>query len=337
MKNKLEIIIPTFNRQKNLKESLEQFLAENSPVKECKITILDNCSTDDTQAYCQNIQTIYPNINYIRHNKNIGMGANITRAMEIATMPYYWLVGDDDNYDFSNWKDVENAMNDNADCIVVADFTIVDNSIPSIVNQLGLLSAGIYKTENITSDVLQNANANIINMFPHMALICDLVNKNKKFTVTNKPIALWGISNPDPEGKAYIRGARKESDICPRLKYMYLTPAWFNCLDMLNDKKLKNSLINEAPKYSKLSKNMTTCKFIEEQVKINKKLFNNYLYNTIDIFTHLSTFNKIIFILYLIKTNLLTTYKDNEYKYFIIFGIKIKLKRKGKLFKNDNN
>ena len=57
MKNeKMEIIIPTWNRAKYLDRTLSQFA--NSPFREYKITILNNNSTDNTQEVCEKYTSV---------------------------------------------------------------------------------------------------------------------------------------------------------------------------------------------------------------------------------------------------------------------------------------
>ena len=48
MKTTLEIILITYNRKSHLRETLNWLFAENSPVKDLDITILNNKSTDGT-------------------------------------------------------------------------------------------------------------------------------------------------------------------------------------------------------------------------------------------------------------------------------------------------
>jgi GT2 family glycosyltransferase len=48
LEHHLEIFIVTYNREKFLKQTLG-FLV-GSAVKDCKLTILDNCSTDNTAS-----------------------------------------------------------------------------------------------------------------------------------------------------------------------------------------------------------------------------------------------------------------------------------------------
>lgn len=104
LKDELEIMIPTFNRCKDLKNTLQQLLDEQSPVKSISITVLDNHSDDGTQSLMQDICKNYPNIRYIRHNRNIGAIANSCRSIELATKKYLWVIDDDSNYDWENGR-----------------------------------------------------------------------------------------------------------------------------------------------------------------------------------------------------------------------------------------
>lgn len=63
IKNKLQIIIITYNRAEKLNKTLIQLLENDSPVKEYNILILDNNSTDNTSDLVKNFRfniKIYP-------------------------------------------------------------------------------------------------------------------------------------------------------------------------------------------------------------------------------------------------------------------------------------
>ena len=106
----LEIVIITYNRKREIKQTLESLMASYSPVRRCPITILDNCSTDGASEVCAEFAEKYENITHIRHPQNIGGNANICRAFEIAKEEYIWCLSDDDGLDWSAWQEIEEAM-----------------------------------------------------------------------------------------------------------------------------------------------------------------------------------------------------------------------------------
>ena len=104
----LEIIIPTFNRADTLQKTVETLL--NSPVGNCKITILDNNSKDNTKEVVEAFQGQYENVKYIKNRYNYGLAGNICKALTLPTEKYFWIVFDDTGLDFSNWEYIEKGL-----------------------------------------------------------------------------------------------------------------------------------------------------------------------------------------------------------------------------------
>ena len=126
IEEKMEIILITYNRSKYLDNTLNQFL--NSPFKNCKFTVLDNCSPDNTPDICAKYEKLFPNMHIVRHSTNIGGNANILRAVETSESKYTWILGDDDNYDFSTVDDVIDAVvSDKYDFIYVTSCLLPTN------------------------------------------------------------------------------------------------------------------------------------------------------------------------------------------------------------------
>ena len=119
IEDKLEIVIPTFNRCEKLGITFSYLLDENSPVKNCDITILDNCSTDDTPNLVKKIAEKHPNVKYQRNARNIGSFGSIVRGFEIASKEYLWELGDNDTYDWKYFDDVLKAIKNEADVVIV--------------------------------------------------------------------------------------------------------------------------------------------------------------------------------------------------------------------------
>lgn len=338
-KDDLEIIIPTFNRKDKLKNTLDLMLGKNSPVQKCSITVLNNCSTDGTEELLKQYSIRYPNLKFITNVRNIGGDANITRCYEMASKKYVWVVGDDDSYDFSNFSEVEQAIKDDYDAIVVADFHLCRKPyhIGTIMHQLSLISGGIFKTSNITSDVILNSYINIMNLFPHMALITSLVNKKARFFVTTKPITIWCPVQNLSHKQLTLRGYENPSSAHPRRINSGLTHCWFNSLEMIKDKKLRSELINRGHKFSKLTCKMSFYEFISQELNENKTSRDNDLHNLFELFWQLNTKNKLIFLWALIfpahknifsKIFSITKNSKGKHKIITVLGLKIKVRRK---------
>lgn len=108
LENSLEIFLITYNRNEFLENTLEQL--KESPFAPCRLTILDNCSTDLTQQVTAKFSGQFPNYRIIRHNRNIGGDYNFLRAVEYSTSLYTWILCDDDNYDFTYAQEIISAV-----------------------------------------------------------------------------------------------------------------------------------------------------------------------------------------------------------------------------------
>jgi glycosyltransferase involved in cell wall biosynthesis len=93
---KLTIAIPTYNRNKILKENLRHLLPQLND--ECRLIIIDNCSSEPVEDHLKDILRSYQNLNIeiFRNRINIGGNANIVRCFELCESEWLWTLGDDD-------------------------------------------------------------------------------------------------------------------------------------------------------------------------------------------------------------------------------------------------
>ena len=91
----LSIAIPTYNRVNNLKQALSKVL-EYTKGMDIEIFISDNASTDETQAYVQEIRQIYPYVGYYRNEANLGLDGNFLNCFNKAKGKYLLMLSDDD-------------------------------------------------------------------------------------------------------------------------------------------------------------------------------------------------------------------------------------------------
>ena len=108
----LEILVFTYNRAENLAYTLTQL--RESPFADCKLTVLDNASTDATPAVCEEHGRRFRDFHVVRHRVNIGLGPNYLRAVELSRSTYSWVLSDDETFDFSDCGDVLDALGEEA-------------------------------------------------------------------------------------------------------------------------------------------------------------------------------------------------------------------------------
>jgi len=94
MSLKLTVCIPTYNRAALIGHSLESIISQAT--ENLEIVIVDGGSSDNTKDIVDEFRQSFTNIVYFRRQKNIGVDADILKAVELARGDYCWLMSDDD-------------------------------------------------------------------------------------------------------------------------------------------------------------------------------------------------------------------------------------------------
>ena len=288
LKNQLDIFLITYNRDEALDKTLEMISADNSPIKDFTIRIIDNNSADNTLEVIKKHQTRNKNLHCLRNKYNIGGNANIMKAFYLAEKEYVWILADNDYYCWESWYEVEKAAAAKYDAIMVSNYGCPQISIAQLCNQATFLPGVIYKTSNIDDTVMGNMAFNISNMFPHFALFSKLINENKKIYIVETGIVEIGNNNDKKTGKhIYTRGYN--DSVHPLMRDMLWLSGYANSLHLIKDKKLRSEIISSdifiIP--------FTSCRMF----KLNKKLGRNNFYNILSIFCVLNISDKIKFII----------------------------------------
>ncbi len=88
------IAIPTFNRARLLQAAVNSALSQDcGPVE---VIIVDNASTDNTEAVGRAIAEMHPSVRYIRHASNLGPVRNFEAGLQNARGKYFMWLADDD-------------------------------------------------------------------------------------------------------------------------------------------------------------------------------------------------------------------------------------------------
>jgi glycosyltransferase involved in cell wall biosynthesis len=92
----LSICIPTHNRRQYLETSLTEITRQAAEFPEVEVIVINNNSTDTTEALVAKVWLKYPPIRYFRNLTNIGAERNYIRCVEEAGGEYVWIFGDDE-------------------------------------------------------------------------------------------------------------------------------------------------------------------------------------------------------------------------------------------------
>ena len=244
LEENLELLIITYDRATDLEKTLNKLL--KSPFSNCKITILDNCSPDNTPQVCAKYQKLFSNMKIIRHNKNIGSSPNYLQAVQLSNSKYTWVLCDDDPLDFTDCLDVVDAVESGKyDIILVGAETqfewerglktttreLIDKGA-RYYSTLGFIPSCIFKTENYDEECIFKGYYNVPNIYPHFPFIHKTVEENYPVYISQRTIVHWGDKN------------------IPGFKELDIFIGWLNCCQNIKDKEIRLKAIRGSPHYN---------------------------------------------------------------------------------------
>lgn len=202
----LHILVITYNRAAKLRESLDALA--RSILCEFPITILDNCSTDDTTRVCAEFGGRVATAKLVRHPSNIGAAANYLRAVELSTGIYTWVLCDDDLLSLGNAEEVLDGLRKNSwdfFCVggpaqdlwprgaVLAPVDI-QRRYKTFMTALSFIPAMIWRTSRFDETVLSEARRAAEHYYPTFAIARRFLLGNTAFRTSVSPLVARGHS-----------------------------------------------------------------------------------------------------------------------------------------------
>lgn len=154
MKDELiSIIIPVFNGEKTIKRAIDSVLAQIDVNVE--VVIVDDGSTDNTKAICQEIVNGDPRVNYY-HIENHGVSFARNYALKKAKGKYIGFVDSDDYIDVDMYKTLLSAIIDNEAQLSICG--LYDEWNGKVVKDSNEYSETIINQIDLYADVFRNSD-----------------------------------------------------------------------------------------------------------------------------------------------------------------------------------
>ena len=96
---RLTVVIPVYNEESTLAETVEGVLKLQSPGLGLELVIVDDCSKDSSRAVSERLAADHPEIKLCFHEKNRGKGAALRTGFLAATGDYVGIQDADMEYD----------------------------------------------------------------------------------------------------------------------------------------------------------------------------------------------------------------------------------------------
>lgn len=154
---KVSILIPTYNREEYIKETVTS--AMNQTLKDIEIVIVDNNSTDNSWSILEDLAYKDKRIKIFQNKNNIGPVKNWKRCIDEANGKYGKILWSDDLIDPTYLEKTVLFLEENEDVGFVYTLTNIfsDNSSQKIDSYL-IGNTGIYDSDQYINGVIFDGN-----------------------------------------------------------------------------------------------------------------------------------------------------------------------------------
>ena len=115
---KVSIIIPTYNGEKYIKESIESVL--NQTYNDWELIIVNDSSTDNTLSILKDYEQKDGRIKVITNKTNLKLPASLNVGFSYASGEYYTWTSDDNMYKSDAIEKMVNYLDSNQSCDLVS-------------------------------------------------------------------------------------------------------------------------------------------------------------------------------------------------------------------------
>lgn len=150
IENLVSIIMPSYNTEKYISESIESIIAQT--YKNWELLIIDDCSEDLTIQIIQKYLKVYPNIFLIQLEKNSGAAVSRNKGIEKANGEYIAFLDSDDLWEENKLEIQINFMKENNCAFSFTEYMEIDE----MGNDLGILIKVPVKAITYRSYLLTN-------------------------------------------------------------------------------------------------------------------------------------------------------------------------------------
>lgn len=125
MNDLISIVLPVYNGEKYLRESIESVIAQT--YRTWELLILDDCSTDKSAGIAKEYEKKDSRIRYYRNEKNLRLPRNLNKGFSLAKGKYLTWTSDDNRFRANALEKMYEALQENNDAqFVFASCRIID-------------------------------------------------------------------------------------------------------------------------------------------------------------------------------------------------------------------
>lgn len=133
----LGICIPTYRRPDQLRRCVTSIIRTAAP-HGVPIHITDDSADDTNSAVIAELQACYPRVFHHRNPTNLGIDANICRAVDVCDARHAWIIGEDDRMTPEAVPTVLGALQSGERPFIFVNYASVDEDLSFVLHERSL-------------------------------------------------------------------------------------------------------------------------------------------------------------------------------------------------------
>ena len=126
MTERISIVLPVYNGERYLEESIESILQQT--YSEWELLLLDDCSNDRTPVICSKYETLDSRVHYYRNERNLKLPGNLNKGLSLAKGTLLTWTSDDNRYRTNALERMYTVLKDNQADLVYASYQVMDEN-----------------------------------------------------------------------------------------------------------------------------------------------------------------------------------------------------------------
>ena len=225
----ISTIIPFYNSEKYLNESIQSVLNQSIGFDSIELLLINDGSTDNSKKIATYFSKKYKNVKYF-HQKNEGVGSASNRGLQNSRGEYVTFLGSDDILDKNAYETLyNNAKKHNAEismgkmilfdtkkewCLKSHSSIFSNSRLAHIKNELGLIFNASPANKLFNLNFVKNNNITYSNLRSHAdaPFVIPLLFLAKKCSLSNKIVYYWRQDNKNSNSRQITQNYnRKQS------------------------------------------------------------------------------------------------------------------------------
>lgn len=219
----VSIVLPVYNGEKYLSESIDSIIAQT--YQNWELIIIDDCSNDKSSEIAKSYAAIDDRIKYYRNKKNLKLPRSLNKGFSLANGDYFSWTSDDNYYFPIAIQEMVNKAVDNNSKYVIASSIVIDaegNHVEDWIAPIDAYERSIGECVGNACFLYSRIVYEKIGDYDPKAILCEDYDYWQRICMNYRPTVITEPLYAYRWHSASLTSTLKQVEICKNIKLMLL-------------------------------------------------------------------------------------------------------------------